>query len=152
MILDITTKRNHSKGPLYGPGTFANPATAYSEILDTQGARGAELSIIVGQLLGEDPSDTITPVLQESDDTVGADFTNVALTDLVGGADPNSALPGPLDDYQHIRIGYLGTKRYLRVQLLVAGSGITSAQLCVIGALEFAYLVPGADPSPIVAS
>lgn len=144
MMLDNVTKRNFSKHAMYGPGAAITDHTdVASQALDVQGASGAGVIIVTGILTGEDVSNTLVPALQESDTLVAGDFTAVAAVDVVGGA-----LLGAVGDNQVYKVGYLGTKRYIRVNLDFTGTGISSAYVTVIGMLENNYLVPGTDPSP----
>ena len=145
MIRDITTKRNKTVPPLLPPGAaITNHTTFATDMMDTQGCRGAEVSVISGAQVGNDGSNFVTPVLQESNTQHDADFANVAASDIVGGV-----VPGALAANTVQKIGYIGMMRYVRVNFVFTGTGVTSAYLSAIGALEFASLMPGTDPSPI---
>ncbi len=146
MFLDIVTKRNFTKDALLAPQSISNHTDVATKILDTRGARGAGVVIIVGTQTGDDVNNYMVPELQESDTVVGADFTAVAAEDVVGGV-----LPGSVTDNSISKIGYLGTKRYIRVNLNFTGTGISALGISVIGMLENNYLVPGEDPSPLTA-
>lgn len=146
MLLDITTKRNKTAPPILAPAAaITNHTTFATDMMDIRGARGAEIDVISGAQVGNDASNTLTPVLQESDTIHDADFSGVAASDIVGGA-----LPGVLAPNSTIKIGYLGSKRYIRVNMVFVGTGITSVYLTVMGAVEFASLMPGTDPSPLM--
>ena len=147
MIRDITTKRNKTVPPMLAPGAaITNHTTFATDYMDTQGARGAEVTVISGAQVGNDGSNYLTPVLQESDTVNNADFANVAAADIVGGAVPGALAPNGIQ-----KIGYIGSKRYIRVNLTFTGTGVSSIYLAVLGAVEFASLMPGTDPSPLAA-
>lgn len=170
MLLDITTRRNYTAPALQAPITVTNHTTFASKAFDVQGAIGAVVHIWCGAFAGDDGSGNILVAhLQESNDITGADFTDVALTDMLRysqatGADvpgfPNSgqltggteagltAFP-TLTGNLHVRLGYLGTKRYLRVNFAFTGTGITSAALFAVGELVFGKMIPSANISPI---
>jgi hypothetical protein len=145
MIRDITTKRNYSNPPVLPPVSITNHTTFNTDAMDTQGARGAEMLVVTGAMTGNDANDTITPVLQESNDLVSANYTNVAASDIVGGA-----LPGALAPNSDVKIGYIGMKRYIRIQFVFVGTGISAVVVGVAGCVEFASLMPGTDPSPLL--
>lgn len=146
MIRDITTKRNKTVPPLLPPGAaITNHTTFATDMMDTQGARGAEVSVISGAQVGNDGSNYVTPVLQESDTVHAADFANVAAADIVGGVAPGAVGANTVQ-----KIGYIGMKRYIRINFVFTGTGVSSAYLAAIGALEFASLMPGTDPSPMI--
>lgn len=143
MILDIVTKRNVNDPPMYPPKDNAGTTEA-TNVLDTQGARGVEILVIGGAWTG---TGSMAPTLQESNTKVGADFAAVAAEDYVGGAAPVT-----ISAANSVRkMGYLGTKRYLRVMLTKTGT-VTLFFVTVTGALEFAYLMPGDDPSAVAAT
>jgi hypothetical protein len=174
MLLDITTRRNYTAPLLVAPIVVTNFTTFASKAMDIQGARGAEIAIFSGAMVGEDGGVTnyLTPHLQESNDTVGADFTDVAFTDmlrysqatgvdtpgfpnvgqLIGGTEAGILAWAVLRSNQIIRLGYLGTKRYLRINFVFTGTGVSSASLCAVGAVEFAKMIPALDISPITTS
>src|SRR5690606_1502924 len=100
---------------LLAPADIADTDTATS-LLDTQGFEGAGIIVSVGALTGHDAGATTALIVEESDLTTGASFTPVAPADLVG------ALP-TLDDAtadanQLYSVGYRGTKRYIRVNIV----------------------------------
>lgn len=170
MLLDITTERNYTAPALQAPITVTNHTTFASKAMDLQGAVGAVAHIWCGAFAGDDGSGNILVAhLQESNDLVGADFTDVALTDVVRysqatGADvpgfPNSGQltggteAGPsafptLTSNLHARLGYIGTKRYLRVNFVFTGTGITSAALFAVGEVVFGKMIPSLNISPL---
>lgn len=90
-----------------------------SAILDTSKAAGAEIQVMIGALTGVTGSNYLTPVLQESDTIVGTDFTEVASSNIIGGF---SKVDSTSEDSVIQRAGYIGTKRYIRVNLDYTGT------------------------------
>lgn len=87
-------------------------ATADGTAIDLQGYESCEVIVDVGVIGGTD-TPTFPMTVQESDAS-GSGFTDVAAADLQGGllADVVAAN----DDQLHVR-GYIGEKRYVRVQI-----------------------------------
>ena len=94
---------------------LARTASANGTGVDLQGHEGAVVEIITGTIT----DGTHTFEVQESDDN--AAFTAVADADLLG-AEP--VITG-VDDNVVRKIGYRGTKRYLRVIVTVTGAPAT---------------------------
>lgn len=87
----------------------ARTATANGTGVDLSGFHSAEVAFVVGTIT----DGTHTPSVQESDDN--STFTAVAAADLIGTlADLASTV--------NQRVGYRGTKRYLRAVSTVAGA------------------------------
>ena len=170
-----------------------------SKIVDTQGYESVMIVVNAGAMVGFDGSDYLTFTLQESNDTVGADFTNVAatanslagtpsatadfgdqdrpfLSSLAGpgGASgsmvtPVAALlpaPGVIPNLYtgllplnaetqanaHYSVGYIGSKRYLRLLGTMTGT-FTSVVMDVVAYLSHSQQEPILiNPSPITAS
>lgn len=77
--------------------------------VDTNGF--SEVTCVLATNTLGDADLVLTPVIQESDDLVGSNFSAVADADLIG-------LEGSLDfsdDLTTRKIGYIGTKRYIRM-------------------------------------
>jgi len=147
MLLDISTKNQFNAPHMLAPQTITNHTDVASDALDVSGVRGAEVLTIIGAMAGNDVNNTLVPALQESDDLVAANFTNVAAADIVGGAVAAAVAPNTVN-----KQGYLGKKRYIRVNLDFTGTGISSVVVGVIGHVQFATLEPGTDPSPLMAA
>lgn len=145
MLFDISTKNQYNAPHMLAPQSITNHTDVASDALDVGGVRGAEVLTIVGAMTGNDGSNTLVPTLQESDTLVGTDFTNVAAADIVGGAVATAVSPNTVN-----KQGYLGKKRYIRVNLDFTGTGITAVVVGVIGHVQFASLMPGTDPSPLM--
>lgn len=100
-------------------------ATTTSAALDLQGFNSAMLLVNTGAIVG---AGDFSAKLQESDTTVGADFTDVAAKDL------NGALPATLIADTPYKLGYKGAKRYLRVVITKnGGTSIAAGAVLVKG-------------------
>lgn len=101
---------------------------ATSSLLDTAGFSGVEVDVIIGALTGTlGASNYLTPTLQECATTEADDFTDVAAANMLGAL---SVVDASTEDSVIQRVGYIGTKRYLRVKLDYTGTisaGITGA-------------------------
>jgi hypothetical protein len=113
--------------------------------LDTNQCDGSVLSVNVGALTGVDGSNYLTPVLQESDTTVATDATTVAAGDVQGAF---TKMDANTEDQVTQFVGYIGSKRYVRVNLDYTGTGITASLVSVDGILGMAKY----PPSPTVAA
>jgi len=137
-----------------------------SNVLDTAGFESAQLIFHAGAFVGNDGSDYLTVTMEESADTVGADFTTVANADIQGpgsfaAGNPNFAevngtaaqpvvnATGASTDYP---LGYHGSKRYIRLKGTYTGTGISSGIVGVTGQLSHAVVMPVTAPAAIVAS
>ncbi len=113
--------------PWSGRVPAARTASANGTSADLAGY-GSAVAIVE---FGARTDGTHTPVLEESDDD--STFTAVAAGDLQGSFTACSS--AATDDVVQ-RVGYLGSKRYVRVALTVAGA--------TTGALSSAMIVRGA--------
>lgn len=141
-------KNNIATVLLLEPDDLASTDTE-SNILDTADCSGVEIDVIIGALSGIDASNYLTPVLQESDTTADADFTDVDAADIIGGF---SKVDAAAEDSLIQRAGYTGTKRYLRVNLDYTGTGITAGIVGVVGILGLSKEAPVTAPAPITAT
>jgi hypothetical protein len=113
-------------------GTSGATNGSLSGILDTKGYDSHEFIINHG-IVGA-TGDTTTPVILESA-TTGGTFTSVSNDDLLGteAAASLPAAPRVSGSTQNFstKIGYRGTKRFLRIRLFGVGhaTGIVSATL-----------------------
>lgn len=87
----------------------ARTATANGSGVDLSGFHSTEVAFVVGTIT----DGTHTPSVQESDDN--STFTAVAAADLIGTL---AALASSTNQ----RVGYRGTKRYLRAVSTVSGA------------------------------
>lgn len=93
-------------------------ATTTGEVIDLAGFNSAAVVINTGAIAGDGD---FTAKVQESDTTTPGDFADVVAADLIG------SFPASLPAASVIRIGYIGTKRYVRV--VVTKNGGTSIGL-----------------------
>ena len=101
------------------PAAAATDNTAFvSEILDTQGYDGIMLAILTGALADADA--TFTVLLEEGDAANLSDATAVADADLNG----TEALASFTfaDDNEMRKLGYVGSKRYIRATITPAAN------------------------------
>jgi len=124
------------------PDTITADTTTNS--MDLSGFDSAELLIMfgnAGNTLGASPEVSIDVIIQESDDD--STFTAVATaSDLIFDANGNVATPDSLgviatldndgDQDKLLRVGYRGSKRYIRVSLDENGDA-GDMDFCVIG-------------------
>lgn len=119
-----------------------------SSILDTHGFNGAMILVSVGALTGVDASNYLTPVLQESDTTTGTDFEAVDSSDIIGGF---SKIDAAAEDSTTQTACYIGTKRYIRVNLDYTGTSITAGVVGVVGILGRPEESPATAPAAVSA-
>lgn len=100
-------------------------ATATATAIDLQGFNSALVVVNTGAIAG---SGDYTTKLQESDTTTGGDFTDVAEGDLIG------SFPASLEADSVVKVGYRGTKRYIRtVTTKNSGTSIAAGIVVVKG-------------------
>lgn len=130
-------------------GQSINHVDTVSSVLDLAGFNGAVILLNVGALTGVDTSNYLTPVLQESATTVGTDFTDVATAGWKGTfAKIDTTAKDQVTQYA----SYVGSKRYIRVNLDYTGTGITAGCVSVIGVLGNGDFGPVTAPAAITAS
>lgn len=122
-----------------------------SAILDLAGIEGALVLVNFGAITTPDSNSYITPVLQESDTTDDDDFTDVAAADILGGF---TKIDAAAEDQVSQVAGYVGSKRYIRVNLEItdADAGISHALVSVDGIVGFAIHKPVSAPDPVAAT
>ncbi|MFD1341460.1 hypothetical protein [Litorisediminicola beolgyonensis] len=98
-------------------------ATNTSAAIDLLGFESAAVVINTGAIVS---SGDFTPTLQESDTTTPGDFTDVAADRLVG------TFPASLTADGVVKVGYIGTKRYVRTVLTKNGGTSIAAGVLVI--------------------
>jgi hypothetical protein len=130
----------------YEPTNVTNYTDFYSNLIDTKGFESAEIMVIVSALTGVDGSNSILPVLQECDTTVGTSFTAVATADMIGAF---TLIDSSTEDSVIERVGYIGNKRYLRVKIDYTGTSISAGVVGVVGLLGNAIHTPGSDVTPV---
>ena len=99
------------------PVSIADNTAAVSQVLDMQGACAAALVIATGSIADADATFT---VLMEHSDASGSGFTAVPDAELIG----TEALAGFQfdDDNECRKIGYKGSKRYVRATITPANN------------------------------
>ena len=123
--------------------------TVVSSILDTAGFEGIEIEAIIGELTGVGAANHLTPILQESDTIAAATFTSVAVADMIGAFTKVDAIT---KDSLIQRVGYIGKKRYVRVNFVYAGAGITAGIIGCVGILGLPESAPTVAPAPLAAT
>jgi len=96
-------------------------ATNTSAAIDLAGFEAATVVITSGAIVG---AGNFTPKLQESD-TSGSGYTDVAAKDLLG------SFPAALAADTAYKVGYIGSKRYVRT-VLTLNSGTSVAASAVV--------------------
>lgn len=99
------------------PVSIADNTAAVSQVLDMRGALAAALVIALGSIADADATFT---VLMEHSDASGSGFAAVPDADLIG----TEALAGFQfdDDNECRKIGYKGSKRYVRATITPANN------------------------------
>lgn len=123
-------------------------ATGNSDLLDTSDCEGVEIDVIIGVLTGVGAANYLTPSLEECDITEGDDFTTVDADDMIGAFTKVDAAD---EDGLIQRVGYTGTKRYVRVALTYTGT-ITAGVVGVIGILGYSKEAPFTVPVAVSAT
>lgn len=105
------------------PGEYTSVRSGFG--VDLKGYGAAQAVIVGGVLSGAAPIFAFR--VQESDDDSSGSYSTVAVGDLQG----SSKEPTIREDDQIVRIGYLGSKRFIRLALV--GIGGTNASLIGAG-------------------
>lgn len=114
---DITNDIGISQG--LSPVAAGTDNTAYvSEILDMQGKSGAAFITLIGT--NTDTNATFTALLEEGDESDLSDNSAVADADM-NMTEAGASFTFANDDEVR-KIGYLGSKRYIRVTITPAGN------------------------------
>lgn len=120
-----------------------------SNILDTAGFGSAAIAVLIGAITGVAAGHDVIPVLQESDTTADADFTDVAAANIEGAF---TKVDNATKDQTVQVVGYKGSKRYVRVKLDFTGTNITAALFAVLGILGEGPVLPPTAPAAITAT
>jgi hypothetical protein len=114
--------------------------TAYvSEILDTANFADNELAIMIGA--NTDTNATFTVLLEEGDDAALSDNAAVADVNMLGTEVLASFDYG--DDNETRKLGYIGTKRYIRATITPAGNDSGNIYIAAV------WVQSGARKAPI---
>lgn len=137
---DLMNHINPKRG--ISPQIQTNLDTAIvSQILDTQGLKSATFVLLTGGLT--DANATFTVLAEEGDNSALSDNTAIADANLLG----TELLATPLfsDDDKCFKIGFIDTKRYIRVT--VTPSGNNSGDVNIAGVwLTEPQLAPAVNP------
>jgi hypothetical protein len=124
----VQIKRAHS--PYY----YSTNTAWMSEIIDLQGYDSMYFAIATGDIADADA--TFTVLMQESDSSTFATANDVADADMVSQTDgtaPETAASFQFDDDNEVRsIGYIGSKRYVR--LYITGANNTGVAIVSVTA------------------
>lgn len=120
-----------------------------SSWIDTTNFESLTVLAIIGELTGVDGSNYLTPILQESDTTADADATSVATNDMIGAF---TKVDAAAEDSVIQKVGYKGTKRYVRVKFDYTGTGISAGIVGAVGIASNARLSPPSDITPVAAT
>jgi hypothetical protein len=95
--------------------TLNGTAAVASSLVDLQGYNALDIAIVTGTISDAGTASGYTVKLQHSDTTVAGDFTDVAAADAINGVVSVTSVLDTADDTIIGRLGYVGTKRYVRV-------------------------------------
>ena len=110
-------KSNISICPIIDPVAYT--ATTTSDLVDTQGFESCVLMVSVGAQTFS-ATNKITVTVEECDTTADASFTTVAAADLIGSFSVWNGTDADQNEVQ--KVGYIGSKRYVRVVLTEGGT------------------------------
>lgn len=100
-------------------------ATETGAALDLLGFESAAIAVETGAIVS---AGNFTAKLQESDTTTSGDFTDVAAANLIG------TFPAALAASSVVKVGYIGTKRYVRLVITKnSGTSIAAGAILIKG-------------------
>jgi len=134
-VNDLYPKRGLS------PVSVADNTAQVSQIIDTAGFEALSWFIAAGSIADADA--TFTVLLEESAASDMSGSNAVADADLIG----TEALASFIfsDDNKVFKLGYKGSKRYVRMTVTPSGNA-SAAVLCIIPVLGFPTSGPTANP------
>jgi len=123
------------------PVSVADNTAQVGQIIDRRGFDSVTFLIATGSVADADT--TFTVLLEESDDSGMSGGNAVADADLIG----TEALAGFQfdDDNECRKLGYVGSKRYLRLTITPANN-TSAALLAAVAVLGHPSLAPTANP------
>lgn len=123
------------------PVSVADNTAQVGQIIDRRGFDSVTFLIATGSVADADT--TFTVLLEESDDSGMSGGNAVADADLIG----TEALAGFQfdDDNECRKLGYVGSKRYLRLTITPANNA-SAALLAAVAVLGHPSLAPTANP------
>lgn len=121
------------------PLVITDNTASVSQIIDRQGYDSLTFAIALGTL--SDADTTVTALVEEGDASNLSDAAAVADKDLVGLE--TQASPQFDDDNETRKIGYIGSKRYVRLTMTPANNtgNIPLAAVAILG-------LPSLQPTP----
>lgn len=138
---DLFSRINPKRG-ISPIAAVTNLDTPYvSQILDTQGLRSATFVILTG--VNTDANATFTVLAEEGDNSALSDNTAIADANLLG----TEALASftYADDNKVFKLGFIDTKRYIRVTVTPSGNNAGDAFIAGVWITE-PELLPAANP------
>lgn len=109
--------------------TLSGTTPSAGNIIDLQGVESATFCFFTGTVTDAGTAAGFSVAVQESDTTAAADFTAVADIDLLGLESDLTVTLDTADDDPIGTIGYVGSKRYIRV----VATGTTGTDAAVYG-------------------
>ena len=98
-----------------GKVTLSGTSAVASSLVDLRGYNALDITLVTGTITDAGTASGYTVKLQHSDTTVAGDFTDVAAADGINGVVAVTNTTDTDDDKIIGRLGYTGTKRYVRV-------------------------------------
>lgn len=130
--------------------TLSGTTPATGNIVDVADYAAATFALITGVVTDAGATAGITFVVQESDTTVAGDFSAVADADLVGTEAGLAVAVDTLDGVAIGTVGYIGTKRYVRV--VATGTTGTDATVAGVWVLQAPRYAPKGDAAANIAA
>lgn len=123
------------------PVSVADNTAQVSQIIDRRGYNSLEFVIATGSIADADA--TFAVLVEDGDDSGLSDAAAVADADLLG----TEALAGFQfdDDNETRKIGYIGSKRYVRLTITPSGNA-SDALLSAVAVLGNPNLAPTSNP------
>lgn len=116
-------------------------AAQVGQIIDRQGFESLTLLIMLGAL-GAGTSGAVS--IEHGDDPALADTAPVGVNDLIGTLALASFVAADANGCK--KVGYIGSKRYIRVTVTPAGNGAASIAFAVAALMGHANMVPTTNP------
>ena len=110
--------------------TINSDTTTNGNIIDTQDYEACEFVLLMGTLTDGD----YTVLIQHGDNSALSDAAAVADSQLLG-TEAGASFTADTDDNRVSKIGYIGTKRYVRFNIVSTStsSGATMGAICLLG-------------------
>jgi hypothetical protein len=125
---------------MLGVQTLSGTTPNASAWFDTKGLDSVTLDLLNGTITDAGTAAGFTGTMQESDLTTAVSATAVAAADCVGGVNTVTVTTDGANNIIGGKIGYVGNKRYVRINFV--GTSGTNATLQVIGRGELPAKAP----------